>query len=711
MSARSIAAALCSRVCVPALALGAVSGIGHLEANAQKPVDHADTSTGADWLHGIGTREGAQAEGMPDLNADCPNVDEFGGSRYERAAYCRLNSMGPKGERHFVDVRELANRALREDPQSFRAHLLMGIAQHQGEGNLPKAIHHLERAEQLFIEQYGDHPSVMATPWKVFNRTMLELVYVHGEMDHHKEKIKYVDLLRERLNVDFSPLKAWPLLKLKRFDEARVLALEAATREDDPWLRAVGLTALCAIESEMRNRQAAYDACKAAAAPVMADSFEGAIELSNAAAAASEMFRFDEAERYYTEATRRVIEGSVNPWGRLTRLYLRQGRFSEALSAWRRMTDYRKSRPAYLDQQDQSDADLIGVSVLMIAGRTKDALPITERTVNRPDRQGTSSAQSEQNEAGAAIMDRVIKLDYARQLEEEASVAPFFDSLKLRAHALKLRAEAWVVGRRAAEVLADRERLVTSLRPECPGSIELPEWLDAEVIHVVGPGVALAAIEEGRQEETLPPELAELIFRALEAEAELESGDDARAWDHASWVVQALPATEALLRARAAAVAARAAWNLKQVDHAMDMYGVVMATDPGAIRRLGLTLPVVLLAGNDTPEVAKAIDLLKGSPLFEEERWGFQLRVFGDGAVLALQDGTEVLRVHIAGGKAKDVDDGARRIARAVHRELLIPNVDITQADIRSLDGSLGSGGRASERAKSVLDEVMEQSK
>jgi tetratricopeptide (TPR) repeat protein len=709
MSARSIAV-WCMRSCALGLALGAASGIDPRDASAQKPVDHADTSTGADWLHSAIVRDGAPAEGVPELITDCPNVEEFGGTRYERAAYCSLNATGPNGERHFVDVRELANRALREDARSFRAHLLMGIAQHQGEGNLPKAIHHLERAETLFIERYGDHPSVLTTPWKVFNRTMLELVYVHGEMDHHKEKIRYVDLLRERLNVDLSPLKAWPLLKLKRFEEARVLAREASERDDDPWLRAVGLTALCAIESEMRNRQAAYDACKAAAAPVMSNTFEGAIELSNAAAAASEMFRFDEAERYYTEATRRLIEGSVNPWGRLTRLYLRQGRFSEALSAWRQLTDYRKRRPAYLDQQDQSDADLIGVSVLMIAGRSKDALPITERTVNRPDRQGTSSAQSEQNEAGASIMDRVVKLDYARQLEEEASASPFLDSLKLRARALKLRAEAWVAGRRAAEVLADRERLVTSLRPECPGSIELPEWLDAEVIHVVGPGVALAAIEDGRMEETLPPELSELIFRSLEGEAELEAGDDAEALEHASWVVQSLPATEALLRARAAAVAARAAWNLKKVDRAMEMYSVVMASDPGAIRRMGFTLPVVLVAGNDRPEVLRAVELLKSSPLFEEEPWGFQLQVFGDGALLALQDGTEVLRLHIAGGKSKD-DDAARRIARAVHRELLIPNVDITQADIRSLDGSLGSGGRASERAKSVLDEVLEESK
>lgn len=688
-----------------------VIGTGGAPALAQRPAARSETASAAASLRER-DRLSAEAEGMPEVVTDCRYAEEFGGTPIERGAFCLLTRVGPDGERGFVGARTLADRALREDPGSFRAHYLMGYVQHQGEGNLPKAAHHLERALALFVEKFGEHPSLTSSPWHVYHRILIELVYVHGEMDHHEEKIRYVDQLRDGLGLDYSALKSWPLLKLKRFEEARALAQDAA-HNDDMYLRAVGLTAMCAIESELRNRQAAYEACKAAAAPVMQGTIEGAIELSNAAAAASEMFRFDEAEKLYTEATRRAIEGSVNPWGRLTRLYLRQGRFSEALSAWREMTDYRKRRPAYLDQQDQSDADLIGVSVLMIAGRTADALPITERTVNRPDRQGTSSAQAEQNEAGAAIMDRVVKLDVARSLEEEAVASPLLEGLRLRARAFKLRLEAWVAGRRAAEVLADRDRLVTSLRPECPGSIELPEWLDAEVVDVVGPGVALAAIKEARAEETLPAEVSDLIFRALEGEAELLEGDDERALADATWVLRNLPATEALLRARAASVAARAATNLKRYDEAKAAFAVILASDPEAIRRLGLALPVTIAAGDDSPEVVTAAGLLERSPRFEVAPWGFGLRVFRDGAILTDADGSEVLRVHAAGGhgKAGAEEDAGMRLARAVQRELFIPNVDITQSDIHSLDGSLGSGGRASERAKSVLDEVLDAPK
>jgi hypothetical protein len=37
----------------------------------------------------------------------------------------------------------------------------------------------------------------------------------------------------------------------------------------------------------------------------------------------------------------------------------------------------------------------------------------------------------------------------------------------------------------------------------------------------------------------------------------------------------------------------------------------------------------------------------------------------------------------------------------------LVPNVDVTQADIRSLDGGLTGGGSAAERTKNVLQEML----
>jgi tetratricopeptide (TPR) repeat protein len=639
--------------------------------------------------------------GMPAVDGSCDEAEALGGTTLERAAACAALSRG-----ELVSARNLADRALKEDEGSYRAHFLMGYVQHLGEGNLPKSLNHLERAEKLLVASHGERPSPDDPAAAALHRILRELVYVHGEMDHHEEKIAYVQALYDRLGLDYRPLAAWPLLKLKRFDEARVLATAAAA-DEKPWYRAVGLTALCAIDSELRDRMGAYRACVAAAAPVMeADDLSGAIELSNAGAASEEVFRFDEAERYYQAATRKAPEGSVNPWGRLTRLYLRQGRFAEALSAWREMRAYRARRPgSYLDQQDQSDAELIGASVLLVAGKLEEAEKITRRTVQRPDRQGTSSAAAEQNEAGAAITDRVAKLSAARLLESQAAVARFWDGLALRARALRLRFEAWLLGRRAAVVLADRERLVTSLRPECPGSLELPSWLDADLIPLVGPGVARATLTLARAEETLESRLTEPIFRGFEAEAALLAGEDDAALEAARATLAGLSPAEVMLRARAAAIGAEAARRLGDADAALGLYRVVLASDPGVLRRLGFPLPVrVSSAGAGA--AARAAELLEGAAMFVDEDWGLGLTVGEEQAFLALPDGSMLTSVTVPAGREEDTEAVARRIAKAVVDELLVPSLDVTQADIRSLDGSLGSGGKASERVKSVLEDL-----
>lgn len=645
----------------------------------------------------------AHADGMPQVNPDCRGSEDFAGSIKERAAYCLVM------DRHFVSARTLASEVLSQHPDSFRAHFVMGYAQHFGEANLPKALFHLEAAERGFVRAWGIEPDKEASPWQAYYRILLELLYVHGEMDHHEAKILYVDRLRERLGISYEARKAWPLLKLKRFDEARRIAKKAAESEDE-WERAVGLTGLCAVESELRNREAAYEACKDAARRVMRTDSDGAVELSNAAAAAEEMFAFDEAERLYLQATQRQPEGSVNPWGRLVRLYLRQGRLAEALSAWRQMRTYRAGRVgAHMDQQDQAEADLIGAAVMLVAGRGEDAERITRRTVSRPDRQGTSSAASDQNEAGADIMDRVAKQTAARSLEARASIVGWGESLKLHARAWELRYEAWQSGRRAADVLANEERLLSTLRPECPGSIELPSWLDAEVIDLVGPGVALAALKTSRRQETLPEALSEPVFLGFEAEAYWRRGDMERALTLAQEVLRLLPASEALHRARAAAVGAAAAAELGQQSQARALYQVVIAQDPAVIRRLGLRLPVRLVGLGNAQVVADALDLLEGSPAFDIVDWGLVLQVGLQEVRLVTPDGSVVSSLEVPPRpKGKDAPDlsEAQWLANSVHEGLLAPNLDITQSDVRSLDGSLGTGGKASQRVQDILDEV-----
>lgn len=638
------------------------------------------------------------------LSPDCYNAEAFGGTLTERRAFCLL---GDDDRR--ISMRRLAERALREDPRSYRAHFLMGYVQHVGETNLPRALYFLERAEALLTERYGRYPARREFDGlTAYRLTLLELVYVHGEMDHHEEKIRWVDELKLRLDFDYTPLKAWPLMKLGRFDEAQRISEEALElgAGDSTW-ESMALTALCAVHSEARRRQEAYEACRRAAESPLERGVGGAVALSNAAAAAIEMFRFDEAERFYLESTRRMVEPTINPWGRLAHLYLQQGRFAEAVSALKEMRDYRLARPPYFDQQDQADAELTVASVLMVAGHMEDALRITARVAGRPDRQGTSSAAAEQNEAGNLLMDRLVKLDAARRREAEAGWSPLREALKLRAEALKLRFDAWMAGRRAASLLAAPERLHTSLRPECPGSVELPSWLDGEVVQVVGAGVAWAGIQAARREETLPAHLSEPVFRAFEAEAHFLAGRYAEARDAAAFATENLAPVESLRRARVAAFGAAAAERARDLAAARGFYEAALGQDPGVFRRLGLTIPVKLEADQRSAATEKAKGWLSDSPFFREARHGFTLSVAESFVALRLQDGSELFRAPVRPGKGETAEQIARRIVKTAHFDLLVPEIDITQADIRSLDGGLTGGGRASERTKNLLEEIL----
>jgi hypothetical protein len=194
----------------------------------------------------------------------------------------------------------------------------------------------------------------------------------------------------------------------------------------------------------------------------------------------------------------------------------------------------------------------------------------------------------------------------------------------------------------------------------------------------------------------------------LESEAHLLRDEDEKALEKAQLAIERMPASEALLRARGAAIAGQAARSLGKLDEALAYLQLVLAIDPGIIRRLGMTLPVELVPEGGSPAVAEAIDTLESSPLFDAGDWGFQLVVGESEVALVLPDGTDLSRARVRKGKDDELAL-SRRIARAAHEELLVPNVDLTQSDIHSLDGGLGGGGRASERTRSVLQDMLSE--
>ncbi len=610
----------------------------------------------------------------------------------------------------FARARALTEELLRRDGDSIEGNFLLGMIHHRAEGNLPRALYFVKRSRQLLEERYGTVPYEQEM---IFWHSIViaEMAEVSGAMGRHEDKVRYI-LERDQLyEPSMTAQLGWPLMRMRRYDEARAVVEEALQMPDRPGQRAIARTALCAIEAELQRREASWEACRLAAEHEHGEAHGGPTPFTNAAESALGVLKFDEAERMILEGTRRFQSGTVsNPWLDLTHLYLAEGRISEALEAVREMFTWRRRQPAHIDEQNRAEAELASAIFLIVAGRPKEAAGVTSRILERPDRTGYTSSESGQMEAGNALVDSVAHRAAAELAAERASWSPFWDSVKARLEARRLALRAWSSGRRVASLLAGERILLATLRPYLAGSMEIPEWMETELVAFLGPGVVAAALEEGRASEDL--EGAEGYFLAYEAEIAWQNGAERRALEKVDRALQELPGSEVLLRARVSAIGAQAALDSGAPQRALELFDQVMQLEPGVIRRLGLALPASFEAAS--PGLAEeTVSYLEKSPRFTDEGSGwFRVQVQGQEgtgrACLLGPRGTRFACADISPRAGDEGEEPARRLAKEFHAAVFAPRIDLTQADLRSLDGSpTAGGGRASERLRSVLSDLV----
>jgi hypothetical protein len=211
-----------------------------------------------------------------------------------------------------------------------------------------------------------------------------------------------------------------------------------------------------------------------------------------------------------------------------------------------------------------------------------------------------------------------------------------------------------------------------------------------------------------RERETLDD--AGGYFAAYETEIASLEGDEEATVRLARDALDTLPAGEVLLQSRVAALGAAAALDGGDLQTAVELFDRAMQHDPGVIRRLGLALPTAFETA-PTPIARRAAEHLRGSPRFDEADAGFRIRLegiedAGEALLLGVQ-GTVLARVRVVRRAGETTDDIARRLAAELHAEAFAPRLDLTQADLRSLDGSpTAGGGRASERLHNILTEM-----
>lgn len=605
---------------------------------------------------------------------------------------------------NLVAWRELADRVLARDPDSFAGQMLMGFVLHRSEGDLPRSRFHLEKARKLAL-QASDRGNSEA--FHFYALALYELRLVLAEMDRYQDQLA---ILEEFARLRGGPVVAaefaWPLMKLDREIEARE-KLSQAFGSGDPVARIVAWNSLGALEMEYGNAQASYNAFQSLLAEARQNNWPlDCTYLRNAGEAALALGKYDEAERYFREATSVQFNDQTfsNPYLDLAGLYLTQARFPEALESTRRMHQWARAIKPFLYQQSMADTQQMTGELLLELGYVEEALEQLDLLVQRPDRRGGTSGTKDQSEAGNLVVWRSALLAWRERLAERMASSHGLEWWRLAFQRLQLGMKARAAGRRVAALAVANDRIQGSLRPYWAGSISMGEWFRPDLVELYGPGVTAAALQALRQN---PPEkfpLEEPFLEAIEAEVAALSGDRSSALQHLERALGSLPPAEALLRARLHARAGQLLEAQGERAQALTHFQMAMQKAPGMLRTVRARLPVTL-QGDDNPTMREVARSLGRSPRFRRVGDGLplQLSLAGDRleALLLGTDGSVLAR-----GVAplqQDLRQSAADLAEDLHRQAFSPQIDLSQVDLNSLDGSNASGSTASEKFREIF--------
>jgi tetratricopeptide (TPR) repeat protein len=541
--------------------------------------------------------------------------------------------------RRNVQARELAETWVAEQPDSPAAHFSLAEVLSRVEGNLPRSLHHLHRAEDLL--DYASMGRAMAAgnlEWHYL--TLNELSYAHQLIGNQELALDYLERIEAFYGQDTESLRGWPLIKMERFEDARASAERVLQSTDDPRERSRAWNTLCAVElADLRPLQS-MEACENSMSEeegvsLLEDSTSAdTVHLLNAAEVSLSLLRFREAEQLLDRSIMFPNPDSVgNPWIYLLYLYMNQGRFEEASDALDRMLRWRENQRPLVTIMNRAEHLMVSSMFLLLTGYADDAERLTRSALNQPDRTGSYSADEQQKDAIAALIRYLANRQELVRKQEEIATLGWLESLPVRFEALRLRFTTWRASRQAASLFADDKTLKNRLRPYAPLDVHIPEWVEPELVSLMGRGTMSALLEETRSAGAFA--LNEGYYHAYRTEIAWHSDQLDTVISAGRQAVGQLPAEEALLRARVSARIANAAWRSGHQELALDHYESALQADPSVVRRLDDALPVRITGENMDPELLR---LLQRSPRFRTADAGLRITLdTGGGPALCLR--------------------------------------------------------------------------
>lgn len=527
-----------------------------------------------------------------------------------------------------VKARELSEQWVRTKPDSPAAQFALAEVLLTVEGNMPRALFHLNRAEELTgYETLEKAVNSGHMPWHYL--TLSQLSFVHQLMGEQIKSLVYLDKLNEIYGLDIESLRGWPLIKLKQYEAARQSANRVLQTNDNERERARAWNTLCAAELASLLPIKSTSACDRTIDgdennSSRTNNFD-TVYLTNASEVALSLLEIEQAEDYLRRATQYLNPNSVaDPWIYMLYLSMNQGRFDEARNALDSMLLWREQQDPIVSIMNRAEHFLVSASFLLLAGYAEDAVKLTKTALNQPDRNGSYSADDEQKDAYAALLNMAAnRAEYQIQLENMATM-DFIGAMRVRLNSITLQLNAWRAARRAGSLFAKFEVIQNRLRPYAPLDVHIPEWLEPELVQLIGTGVMSAILEQARENGAF--QLNNGYYYSYRAEIAALDKDYTSVLEAAGNALTLLPEQETLLRARISARMADAFWKIGQHEESLNSYAIALRQDPSISRRLEASIPVRL--DTNGSEFSKQVSkYLLRSPRFQEHENGFNLSV------------------------------------------------------------------------------------
>jgi tetratricopeptide (TPR) repeat protein len=607
----------------------------------------------------------------------------------ESAAYSRANSAFY--EQKYALSRELTEKLLKAEPNNYAALYLLGRIYHYGEGSIPRAYYCYSRSRQLIQKQFG---KPQESPSQALYGTLLvDLGEAAQQLEHYQEAMQLIDLHDQLYPAEkHTARKGWPLLKLGRFEEARDLMLKLVDDPAHASYRGHALNNLGNIEFESDNMQKSYEYFAKIVGEVEGSYDVDPVYWCNAGEACRDLLRYDECEKLLLESTKHFNPYTYSdPWGFLAELYAAEGRMPEALQALKRMQAWRISGSAQVSQNKWAECYAHAGSVLLQMGYDSEALTILERLVRRQDRNSSISTPATLVEARLVFLYVQALQRNAQRVREKLSYSNWKETPPLLFQLWQWERQMARERQRVANLVATHTGIEGFLQPYGARALDQPSLAPASW-SCFGTGATIASARRSLASKKPEMEARRPYLLAILGEAYLHDWNSKQAQITLEEALVQLPGSEVKLRNRCQAVLARTLSQQGRHSEALHYLQTLMDSDPSQLRACQLGLPISI--ESDGGRAAnQARNWLYNSPRCQRANGAFVLKLQGDTLQVEGQlfgpDGT--LSGSFKGQPRRRADDAARSFCQVFHAEAFAPIIDLSQSDIRSIDGSTGS--------------------